>query len=550
MAERKKLRVLIVGGDDRNITDDILKNIDLTHVEQTKKKIEAGVCPDAQVVVVITKFVSRAMWDMAKKFAKQRKIPLIQALTGNYVLHELKEKGILKEIIHSEPVAAKEEVPTPKKEEHVGISPDEVWNLYGQKAIDTVKAVLKPGEKIAEDDLLTLLSDSSSVGLPKEDVIHVLPELAVRGVVTNIRGKTWKVPKITDFGTQEEEEAESEEEVKAVLVEEKKGPEPDTEQKDKSTIPQHRRTILAMVEKMSGLPAGPYRNYGDLWREVIKYEEFKKPDGTYGTDAQLWHWLPKAIEFGLAKKEEDGQISIIHDDKVTLTQIALPDYVDKHEKGTLLFRGCPRHGRHYLDDRRNPTKCENCDSALTLLCDDEGCKLCPECEVCKEERKKKGEADRKIEKEKQAKKAKTDEEVVRAIEANYDGHIPVLDKYAIPIRALKKMIPSLYWDSMACQTVAKIVNIGHHDNAQKFKDKLGKLEWDRLAYETIRNLPIETIAPFLKDEQKDIELKCVECLGKFTFTVGEQKFFEGKFDEVNVPKRCPDCRKKLRTNRL
>ncbi|NQT73371.1 MAG: zinc-ribbon domain containing protein [Chloroflexi bacterium] len=39
----------------------------------------------------------------------------------------------------------------------------------------------------------------------------------------------------------------------------------------------------------------------------------------------------------------------------------------------------------------------------------------------------------------------------------------------------------------------------------------------------------------------DRELQCADCGATFTFTVGEQEFFETK-GFTNEPKRCPDCR--------
>lgn len=42
----------------------------------------------------------------------------------------------------------------------------------------------------------------------------------------------------------------------------------------------------------------------------------------------------------------------------------------------------------------------------------------------------------------------------------------------------------------------------------------------------------------------DKAIKCVECSNDFTFTDGEQAFYESK--GFHVPKRCQDCRKKKR----
>ena len=43
----------------------------------------------------------------------------------------------------------------------------------------------------------------------------------------------------------------------------------------------------------------------------------------------------------------------------------------------------------------------------------------------------------------------------------------------------------------------------------------------------------------------DKTLTCVECSSPFTFTAGEQEFFESK-GFANEPKRCPNCRQQRR----
>lgn len=52
-------------------------------------------------------------------------------------------------------------------------------------------------------------------------------------------------------------------------------------------------------------------------------------------------------------------------------------------------------------------------------------------------------------------------------------------------------------------------------------------------------------------EKKDKVITCKDCNEQFTFTVGEQEFFQEKgFD--NEPVRCADCRrkKKQRNNKF
>jgi len=46
----------------------------------------------------------------------------------------------------------------------------------------------------------------------------------------------------------------------------------------------------------------------------------------------------------------------------------------------------------------------------------------------------------------------------------------------------------------------------------------------------------------------DRELVCAECSNTFTFTEGEQAFFQEK-GFANDPKRCPECRKNKKQQR-
>ena len=47
---------------------------------------------------------------------------------------------------------------------------------------------------------------------------------------------------------------------------------------------------------------------------------------------------------------------------------------------------------------------------------------------------------------------------------------------------------------------------------------------------------------------QDIELKCRDCGETFTFTAGEQEFYQQK-GFTNQPTRCPECRKARKAQR-
>jgi hypothetical protein len=46
----------------------------------------------------------------------------------------------------------------------------------------------------------------------------------------------------------------------------------------------------------------------------------------------------------------------------------------------------------------------------------------------------------------------------------------------------------------------------------------------------------------------DITKKCVDCQNDFIITAGEQEFYSDK--GLNMPKRCENCRKKRKAERL
>jgi len=46
----------------------------------------------------------------------------------------------------------------------------------------------------------------------------------------------------------------------------------------------------------------------------------------------------------------------------------------------------------------------------------------------------------------------------------------------------------------------------------------------------------------------DKTIQCVDCRTSFTFTAGEQEFFQTK-GFTNEPKRCPDCRRANKAKR-
>lgn len=533
-----RLRALIIGGDDRILTDHLLEWVNPTHVDNETKKLPTS-ANDVKVVVIITRWVSHSMFDKARTFAKGLGIPLLQAHTGNYVIHELVKGKHLPEDATSKngkkkpepaPEPAKPEPdPEPVKEpepvtvQQTGLKPDEVWELYGSKAIETVKGALKPGEKIHENDLIELFSmPDGGVGLPKESAVHLLPELAVLGLIINVKGKTWLVPNLDidyDYKTLEPAEAQPEadhEEVEPMLAGE-------VSEKIEKGRKDRAESKLKWVELLGGLHPGPYASQKAIWEEALKYSEFSRGDnGQPLVMEYYWHIIPIAIEYGVVERLRDGSYVVVPDEKVKLTlrdaSVQVPEEDEKRDKR--------RKKRVVVEEPVEEPVAEEPE---------------PEPEPVKETPKRKP-------------KTESSNPVV-IVRNHYGGTIPVLDRFAASTKTLKRLIPTRYWYEAAAQTIARITKVRDREQCEALRESFDEVEWDRLAFDTIRQLPIETILPFLKEMPQDMHLQCVDCGSKFMFTVSEQEFIKrmvekGEFESYEVPKRCAECRKKARASRL
>lgn len=315
-----KLPVLIVGGEERNIKK-CRKYLDITHLSQKRKTLPSSgaFAPDVKAVVVITRFVSRQLNDKAKVFAKNRKVPCFSAKTGNYVLSELEKAGLIK--LSEEPKKAKtkakvkeserskaESKPKPKAlEKSTGISHDDLWDLYGDKAVEFVRSVLSEGDKVREGYLLKEVS--SEIGVPVNDIKGFIDEFVIRGVVYRTVGDTLKVP-----GEDYEYEPDP---VPAVMGEEKKR---------KGT----RYDELALM--IAGMPEGPYDSKTDIQFAMMDYGEFRRRDGSLGGRSMYWWPLRRAIEVGVVE-ERDGKFFIKHDPEVSLTFDPTKDKPARNKRG-------------------------------------------------------------------------------------------------------------------------------------------------------------------------------------------------------------------------
>jgi hypothetical protein len=556
----EKLRILVIGGDKRNLTDHVLEWTDPYHVEQYDKKIPTNAAEGAKAVVVITRWISHSMFDAGRKFAKARGIPMVQATTGNYIIAGLVKSGLLPREAESKLKRKEDLIPDPSKEEQAsvpasgqapkketeakveaelasenqttGLPPEQLWLLYGSKAVHVIKAALKPGDKVHEDDLLELMSMPDGVGVPKADAVHLLSELQAIGAVVNVKGKTWKVPNLDvdyDYKTGEEDASEEpgpkeddQEEALPVLALEKKPKV--TRSKDGRA-----ESKIIWIELLGGIHPGPYRSQQALWDEALEHVEFSKKDGQPLSREYYWQLIPDAIGYGVVERLSDGSYAVQPDEKIKLTR--------RDGRQTGGGRKTDKNGPSESGGGQPDTKKE----AEGDLKTGHG-SMPPSSTVPKQENK-------------PAKKpGPKPGDPVKQVKAHYGGSIPTLDRYTVPTRTLKRMVPENDWSELASRQIGKITGVQNWRDLAFLKTSFDASEWDRLACDMLRTLPIEVIMPFLKEVPQDYELHCVECGSKFMFTVSEQEFTkrmvsEGKFETFEIPKRCASCRSKARAEK-
>ena len=529
----KKLKALIVGGEDRNIPDEAREVLDFKHIEQSAKSLNEQSCPEAACVILITKFSREPMAVAAKKVARKRGIPFVPVKTGNYIIHELvhhkliakpepaekdngsivdgggrTEIGPMDAVGEGAVASSPSTLATP---DTVGLSPEQLWDRYGQKAIETLKSTLKPGEKVTEDDLLAIFSIDGGVGLPRQDALELLPELSIRGVIAVCKGG-WRLVDHNTMvdGVEQEGQEDDHVEVKSVLAVEppkiKDVKPPSIWEGKGGNRCLKKRSREETCKFFGGLPDRLYETQADLWREALKYKEFSFTDGTPYAFTYYWSIVPHGIKYGNVKEVDPDKVGggfrIVPNPDVKLT---LRDDLPAEE---------PKQGNRRRKKEEKPKSDPEPAPVQKPL---------PKRDV----------------------RPETTKDIVAAVQESFEGgQIPTIDHCTMATRFLKKLMPERYWDSLACQYIARVVNIGRHDNAMALKAEFSKMEWDRLAYGVLAELPVKILVPFMKDEPKDEELTCVECMAKFIFTVQEWKFYQDRFgDEATFPKRCPKCRK-------
>lgn len=349
------------------------------------------------------------------------------------------------------------------------------------------------------------------LGLPREDCKRLLPELHARGVMVNTVGTTWKM---------RGEEEEFEEDLVPAPKPQVEVPKP---VKERKVGPKGR--LLVLADKMSGLPEGPYDSKAAIHKEMMKYSDFLSVKGTEPSDAYVYLIWDRAVEYGLGE-EKDEQLWIKHNDKVQLTP--RPGYK-------------PPSGKQRKSPKRKAAKVEVRVQAPPK----------PELHNVQP-----GTYINLTEMQKSVPPTKAPSvgaggseqlpaRIVSLVRTAYGGEVPWLGDHTSSTRKLRKVIPIEHWNEAAARTIARKLKEG--DSWRPYlstREAFQSVEWDFLAWETIKNLPMHVLAPWFRDELKDMDLTCEACMARFVFLASEQDFLERKFGSVIPPRTCKMCRAK------
>jgi hypothetical protein len=451
-----KPKILIVGAEDRNIPKDLDSLVKYYHVDQHAKKIPSKCAPGCRAIVLITKFSNRSIRNGAKKLATSRNVPFLKALTGNYIVSELVRCNIItdpkksktkvktvtvppkskKQIAEASP--PKEE--TPKKVEASGLSLGDRRDKYFEKMVEFVRASIKPGEKVYEDDLLDMLTWDGGVGLPREECEELLPDLAVYGVIYNTSGKTWRMPKEGElsYDLLDEEEVEPEE-----------VPQEEKVEKTGGTVDSNKKPKIHWVNLLQGLPEGPYPTQASIWKMALKHEEFRRPTGEMLAESYYWQIIPEAIKLGVVRKE-GKEFFINRDDSIKLTR----------------REGMENHGippSRINKGRRKPSVKQ----VKKMVRESPHAAPLPKISLA----------------------------------GRYKIKVPTPDLSIAMLIIIKAKVPMSCWDECASRTIARLLRNSQYQIYAKQKSEFSTNEWDYLAWDTLRLMPAGPVLCAMLDKE-------------------------------------------------
>ena len=468
-----KLKALVIGAYPR-YAQKIKKKLDPIldyRLVLTTERVKPDYLSGVDVVIVFSDYVGRGNATEGRDMARARGVPFIECASENYVRTRLTELNLIGK--EQEPAKTEEtKTEEPAQQSQVGLTHEQILQ-YVPRATKEVEELVSPGERIDESIFMPILAEA--VGLPLADLKEfIIPELVISGLIANTVGSTWR--RMTGPGFDYRYE------------------------KDNIEAPKPRALARnTMFKSLQGLGSGPFRSKYAIAKEMEKYKEFLKQDGTIPTTSYLQNIVRQAQEIGVVE-DKDGGFYIKCEEEVKLTPLEI-----KKEEPPLKEKEKPEP---VAEVKVGTTSVPTNFVSLSSLKTDPDPTPAPMMK----------------------------DGTVRPI-----GLISTVD-VPLQLPMLKKMMPEKYWDEMAFRSLAgrlSAIGVGGRSLA---KDAFTVQEWDALAWETLKKLPLANVVPVWPPETyQDERLICIDCGEYFIFTKAKQEDYFRRFGQVSRPKNCYKC---------
>jgi hypothetical protein len=480
-----KLKAVVIGAYPR-FAQKIKKRLDPIldyRLVMTTERVKPDYFNDVSVVIVLSDYVGKLNASHGRDLARARGVPFVECSSENYVRPRLLE---MKLIVDEEKKQQTEHAPAAVEQNHetsIGLTHDQVLQ-YLPQARKSVEELLAPGAIVDETLFMPVLAEY--VGLPIDIIKSLLiPELIACGLIANTVGTTWR--RMTGAGV----------EYRYM----KGGPE----------APKPRSTLkAAMFRNIQGLHPGPYRSKYAIAKEMEKYKEFAKQDGTTPTTNYLQRIVWEAQENEVVS-EKDGQFFIKQEEEgVKLTLIQKPE-MKKEEPPAEKPKPEPA-----TEVKVGGTTIPSSFVSLSSLKVATLAPVTPTAAL--------------------AALPASQTAVERPI-----GSI-VLDDVPLQLPMLKKMMPEKFWDEASSRALtARLLEAGQGGRSLA-KGSFSVQEWDALAWETLKKLPLANIIPILMPEKyQDMRVICQDCGKTFVFTAAKQEEHFRRWGEVKPYRTCYQC---------
>lgn len=296
-------KALVLGGKPFNLPAELRRLIDVErHIVQADLK---HWCPPSisgkyDMVLVIAEF---SIPRVVEEIKRRVHVPVIHLQRGwGRMREELIRHGFLTnevDLSTPKPHASIPPIPqSPPKEAPppptvTGLPPEELWRLYGQNVIATIRAVIKPGERIPEKEMTETIA--LLVGIPTQDILTILPELAMRGLLQPSGEGFWvRTPNMAN--DEEMEKAQQRERCRTRKI----------------SITGSTATEAKLLR---GLPMGPYLTKTSIYELMRRYMEFASLSFT-----TIRRRFDSALKMGIIEENHD-RYYIDHDPSVRLTLV-------------------------------------------------------------------------------------------------------------------------------------------------------------------------------------------------------------------------------------